>query len=209
MAFFRFDKENPDKFVATAKMPIVPDWQCDPLVWTPRLEEFKTRRVYVLCSQNSKGRDVFRMYPLLRKDDRYPAFVIVDNDDEWIDDHTTHIVFQHKNFSVIRPLVSVYYQAKSALKRRDLDYLPVNILTLIKHCYFKDIVDDSFIDDIQGQFEKLEKVLALAGGSNWEGESEVSYRMAIVICEKILRKVSVSAEIDDMIERYGSGDEDK
>jgi|GEM_PF-3481847 len=187
---FKFDHENPSKVVATATVPIVPDHLCDPMVWTPELKEFQTRRVFIVCTVNRRGRSVFRFYPLNKREDKAPpAFVIVGHDSPYLEDPTTHKVFEHKNFMIIRPLQAVYYKAKWALDRGDMDWLPANLLTLIKHCYFNDLVDDSFIDEAEKQFLKLENILHRAEKTSFEKEAEVCIKKAFSLCEKIFNKI--------------------
>jgi len=195
---FKFDKEYPSKVVATSLISIVPDYRCDPMVWTPGLKEFQTRRVFIVCSVNRRGRNTFRFYPLNKQTDKAPpAFVVVPHDSPYIKDTTTHIVFDHKNFKIIRPLKAVYYKAKWALDRGELDWLPGNLLTLVKHCYFKDLIDDSFIENVEREFEKLEKMLARAEGNNFQGETEVCIRKAYKLCEKIFAKIK--KEVDEYV----------
>lgn len=193
---FTFDKEKPDKFVAIKAMPqIVANHRCDPLVWTPQFQPITTRRVYVLCTQNSKYRNVLRCYPLRKRDAPHPAFVVVPVDSEWVNHPATHVVFQHSDFIIIRPLIAVYFKAKTSISRKELQYIPSNLLTLIKHCYFKELLNDNFIDEVQKQFEKLEKLINLTS-SNWENESRVSEVKALQLCQKILNKINKEVHIE-------------
>lgn len=193
---FTFQKENPDKFVAIKAVPqIAANHRCDPLVWTPQFQQVTTRRVYVLCTQTGKGRNTFRVYPLQKRDAPHPAFVIVPVNSPWVTHPATHVVYQHSDFTIIRPLIAVYYKAKTAIKRGELQYIPGSLLTLVRHCYFKEMIDDAFIDNIQKQFEKLEKLVALTS-SNWENEAHVSNQKALQLCGKILEKINKGVKIE-------------
>jgi len=186
---FNFDKEKPSKFVATSLISIDSDKYCSPMVWTPGFQQVVSRRVYVVCSVNRNGYNSFRVYPLNRKKDKAPpAFVIVSRESKYAKDPYTHIVFEHKNFVVTRPLIAVYYKAKWALDKKILDILPGNLLTLVKHCYFKDLISDDFIEEAEKEFERLEKVLARAN-SPYYGEVQASIDRSYKICQKIFSKV--------------------
>lgn len=131
-----------------------------------------------------------RFYPLQKRADKAPpVFVLVGNNSIYIENPTTHIVFDHKNFKIIRPLKAVYYKTKWALKQGELDWLPGNLLTLVKHCYFKDIINDDFIAEVEKEFGRLESILARAEGSNYQGEVDVCVRKAYGLCEKIFQKI--------------------
>lgn len=194
---FSFDKEQPSMFAAVKAMPVLhPNHACDPLVWTPQLANITTRRVWVVCSKTSKGRDTFRIYPLQKRSDApYPAFVIVPVESPWVTNPTVHVVFTHKDFIICRPLIAVYYKAKTAIRRQELDYIPGNLLTLVKHCYFHDLVDDNFIDEITKIFEKLDKIIARTS-SNFENEVHVCQVKALRLCAYILDEINKKVKIE-------------
>jgi len=194
---FNFDKDKPSKIIAVNTLPqITPDYRCDPLLWTPQLQPFYSRRIYILTTKNSKGRSVFRFYPLTPRDDAtQPAFVVVSPESHWVTDPTTHICYQHKYFIIVRPLITVYYKAKSVMMRRKLEYIPGNLLTLIKHCYFKDLVSDKFVDKIQKDFDRLEKVIAYTA-SQEQGEARNAYRIALKLCTSILKQINKEVKIE-------------
>lgn len=194
---FSFSQEQPSMFAAVKAMPVLsPDHACDPLVWTPQLTNITTRRVWVVCSKTSKGRDTFRIYPLQKRTDaQHPAFVIVPVGSPWITNPTVHVVFTHKDFVIIRPLIAVYYMAKTAIRKGDLDYIPNNLLTLVKHCYFQELVDDNFIDEITKKFEKLDKIIARTS-SNFENEVHVCQIKALKLCLDILDEINKKVKIE-------------
>ena len=188
---FRFDHDRPQKVVATASIPIYPDHRTTPMIWTPGLVEFQARRVFILCTVNQRGRQSMRFYPLQKKAGKAPpAFVVVKHDSPYVENPTTHVVFDHSNFKIIRPLKAVYYKARWAMERGELDWLPGNLLTLIKHCYFKDLIDDEFIGEVEKEFGRLENILARANGSDFQGEVDVCIRKAYILCEKIFQKIT-------------------
>lgn len=194
---FSFDKEQPSMFAAVKAMPVLsPDHACDPMVWTPQLANITTRRVWVVCSKTSRGRDTFRIYPLQKRSDApHPAFVIVPAGSPWVTDPTVHVVFTHRDFVIIRPLLAVYYKAKTAIRKGDLAYIPSNLLTLVKHCYFQELVDDAFIDEITKKFEKLDKIIARTS-SNFEHEVRVCQVMALRLCTDILTTINTKVNIE-------------
>ncbi len=188
---FRFDRNNPSKIVATNLIEsIVPNHRSTPMIWTPNLQPFYSRRVFIICTINNKNRSVLRFYPLKKRNDLPPpSFVVVDNDNKYVNDPTTHVVLDHEDFKIIRPIKAVFYKSKWSLMRRQIDYIPVNLLTLIKHCYFKDLIDDEFLEQCQKEFEKIEKILLRAKSTNFEAEAEVCLNKSIEICNKIFTKI--------------------
>ena len=193
---FTFDKEKPSKFVATACTKIVPSHESDPMIWTPDLKEFYTRRVFIVCSLNSRGRRSFRFYPLQKRNDRPPpAFCIVDKKNKWLSHTGTHRVFMHENFEIIRPLPAVIAKAKYSIKKKDIEYIPINLLTLVKHCYFQDLIDDEFIEKAERQFEKISSIIARAESTDSEGELEACIDRLFVLCNKILNEIEERVEI--------------
>lgn len=188
---FTFDKENPSKIVATSLLPIEPDWRCNPLVWTAELKPVQTRRVFIVCSVTRAGKQSFRFYNL-RKDPAKPppAFVVVPNDSKWLKDPLTHVCYRHSRFSIIRPLKAVFYKTKFALKRGDMDWLPANLLTLVKHCYFHNVIGDNFIDKIEQKFDRIDKMIARAMSSNFDAEVDACVRQAYNLSASIFKIIT-------------------
>lgn len=188
---FKFDRDNPSKIVATSLIPIVPCHSTHTMIWTPGLKEFYTRRVFLIFTLNKKGRQVIRFYPLQkRKDKAPPAFAVVPNNSPYLDKKTTHLCFNHQNFKIIRPIRAVYYKTKWALDNQNLDYLPANLLTLLKHCYFTDLVEDEFINEMESKFEKLEKIIAKAENNSEEEEIDTALRIALSLCRQIFDRIT-------------------
>jgi len=186
---FVFDKENPSKIVATSLIPIVPDHSTTPMVWTVGLREISSRRVFVVCTQTRAGRSSFRFYPLPKRADKAPpAFLIAPAESPWLDDPGTHICFRHPNFVICRPLKAVYFRVKWGLAKKQIDYLPANLLTLVKHLYFKDFISDEFIDSVQNDFKRVEKILLRAQKTNFDGEAEACINKSFQLCQKIFSK---------------------
>jgi hypothetical protein len=188
-----------EKIVALNRIGnIETDFHYDPLVVTSELKPVSTERVFMVFGKTRKGRDVIRVYPLQRVPDKpYPAFSVSPIGAKELDDKTTHRCFVHKDFVIVRTLSDVIMKAEDALKRRDLDYLPLNLLTLIKHCYFNDLLDDSFIASVEKDFTRVEKLLARTR-SNFVSESRVSAKLAVRTCERILLCVK------EVIEKNGN-----
>lgn len=184
---FEFSSETPSKVVLTATIPIKPDWRSSPLVWTPERKEFQARRVFLVCTVTQTGRQSMRFYPL-RKDDRFPpAFVLVGHDHPLLNEKGTHIFFRHANFLIIRPLHAVFYKAKWSLEREEFEWLPQNLLTLIKHCYFQDLISDEVLEVAEKHFERLGKLIVLAEESTNQGEAGAAIKGAFRLCEELFR----------------------
>lgn len=192
---FSFSKENPSKIVALSGLTITASWNCDPMVWTPQFQDVTTKRVFVLCSKNSKGRDVFRVYPLnVDKNKPFPPFVILPHEHEILKRRTTHICFEHKNFVITRPLLALYYRTKINIDRKNLDFLPDNLLTLIKHCYLKDVIDDNILYKVESRFDKISKILPRLEKTEFQGEAEVCRTKIFEICKHIFKDIEKYVE---------------
>lgn len=185
---FKFSSETPSKAVLTATIPITPDWRTSPLVWTPERKEFQARRVFLVCTVTQRGRQSMRFYPLKKLDDRHPpGFVLVGHDHTLLEEKGTHVFFRHANFLIIRPLHAVFYKAKWSLERKEFEWLPQNLLTLIKHCYFQDLISDEVLEVAEKCFERLGKLIALAEETVNKGEAKAAGKGAFRLCEELFR----------------------
>lgn len=186
---FQFSREDSWKGVLTATTAIKPDHTSNPMVWTPGLKEFETRQVFLVCTKTAQnGRGSMRFYPLPKRTDRYPpCLVLVPLDHPLLNEKGTHVVYRHANFLIVRPLKAVFHKAQWALKRQELDWLPQNLLTLVKHCYFQDLITDRVLEVAEKRFERLGNLLALANHNSNEAEARNATKHALRLCGKLLK----------------------
>jgi hypothetical protein len=105
--------------------------------------------------------------------------------------------FNNLNFSIpyYGESVTTYYdKAKTTIAAGDLKNIPGAIYELIKQCYFKDMIDDIFVDEVQNTFEKLDKIITRTQ-SNWEHESSTAKTKALELCKEMLDEISDKAKL--------------
>lgn len=183
--------ENGDRIVATATVEIQPRGDTEPHIWTPELKPFRCRRVYMIFAETRRGRQTIRVYPLKPRSDKFPpAFVLVGNDSPYLTMPTTHVCLRHEAFSIIRPLNAVYYRAKWAVEKGRMDLAPDFILVLVKHAYFTDMLSDEAVEEVEGDFEKLEAILARMESTDYAGEAQACERALSRLCRRLLDKIT-------------------
>jgi hypothetical protein len=185
-----FSSENPSRLVATSCVAIVGCATSIPMVWTREHRPVTTRRIYIVCSQTRAGHPALRVYPLQRDPTKPPpAFVIVPHAHPLANDEGTHLVLRHDNFLLIRPLVAIYYRARWAVRRREV-VAPELLLTLVRHCYLRDLIDDEFVAQVEKKFDKLSALIARAEGTNFEGEREAASLAVGRVCLSVLEALA-------------------
>ena len=164
------------------KKEISPNWETTPMVWTPQLQPFYSRRVLLLWTTTRKGLPSIRIYPFP------PSNILASYQSKYLSFKGTHILYKHSDFVIFRPLVSVYYKVLRMIKNKEVNILPLALLTLIKHIYFTDYISDNKIDDYIKKLEKIEKVSARRN-SKHQGEREIAERKTLSLCAEIVKTI--------------------
>lgn len=173
------------------KKLIEPMWKVTPLIWTPNLQPFYSRRVLLIWTTTRRGQSSIRIYPLKPDKIKYPyppSNIFASCQSKYLNLKGTHMLYKHPEFVIFRPLVSVYYKTFRMIKRKEVGILPLSLLTLIKHIYFTNYISDSEVDGYIEKLEKIEKISARRE-SKHQGERKVAERKTLQWCAEILKTI--------------------
>jgi hypothetical protein len=79
--------------------------------------------------------------------------------------------------------------AEKELSKNNIDNTISHIAESIKTAYLADIIKDDFLDKIDKKIEKIQLILNLANGTNYDGEKETSIKKSIEMCKSTINLI--------------------
>ncbi len=189
---FSYKRDNSDKIILLNTVDeIEPNYKTKPVIMTACGEVIKsTSRIMIHLSLTKKGNPSLRIYPLKKLENMSPpSFVFIKNDNPIKKSRGTYICLETEEYAIVRPLLAVLRKAEWNISQRDIQWAASSIITLLRHCYFSDIIDDNFIDKTEKDFSRLEKIISRHESTTYRGEKRNCSLLALKICEKLLKKI--------------------
>lgn len=123
-----------------------------------------------------------------------PTYIHKQDDIEVFEIKTPDIKIIEPNLTV--EIKDIYNKIKIDIINNKLKDVIDGLLTLIRECYSKDIIDNEFVETIKDRLDRLEKVIGYTSSDN-SNESKIAEDKSLRICNEILININKQAKIED------------